>query len=283
MVSRVREPATLRPRLSYRVASYTLLVIASALTVIPLIYMISLSLQSDADIFSGDPVLWPDALQFDNYTTAFDQAPMARFMLNSFVMAGLITISHLIFDPMAGYAFAKFDFPFKRTLFIVILSTLMVPFFVRMIPLYVMFSQLGWIDSYQGLVAPFLADAFGIFLMRQFIEPLPDSLIDAARVDGASELRIYLTIILPQTKPALAVLGLFTFVFQWNNFLWPLIITSRTEMRTMPVGLTLFNQEHFTQWNLTAAGSVMLFIPTALLFLFSQRFLVRGIALTGLK
>jgi multiple sugar transport system permease protein len=119
--------------------------------------------------------------------------------------------------------------------------------------------------------------------MRQFIAPLPDELIEAARVDGASELRIYARIILPQTKPALAVLGLFTFVYQWNNFLWPLIVTSRTEMRTMPIGLTLFNEEYFTQWNLTAAGAVLLFIPTALIFALTQRYLVRGIALTGLK
>jgi multiple sugar transport system permease protein len=281
--TRVRSAPPTESPAGYRIASYVLLGVASALTVIPLVYMVSLSLQSDADIFSGDPVLWPDTMHFDNYTMAFEQAPMARFLLNSLIMAGLITLSHLILDPMAGYAFAKFDFPFKRTIFVVILSTLMVPFFVRMVPLYVMFSNLGWTDSYQGLVVPFLADAFGIFLMRQYIEPLPNALIDAARIDGASEFRIYTSIILPQTKPALAVLGLFTFVFQWNNLLWPLIVTSETEMRTMPVGLTLFNQENFTQWNLTAAGSVVLFVPTALMFVFSQRYLVRGIALTGLK
>jgi multiple sugar transport system permease protein len=159
----------------------------------------------------------------------------------------------------------------------------MVPFFVRMIPLYIMFAHLGWLDTYQGLIFPFLVSAYGIFLMRQFIEPLPNDLIDAARVDGASEFRIFAQIILPQTKPALAVLGLFSFVFQWNEYLWPLIATSRTDMRTMPIGLTLFNQEYFTQWNLTAAGAVVMFVPTALLFVFTQRYFVRGIALTGLK
>lgn len=266
-----------------QVVAYAFVVVCCALTVVPLIYMISLSLQSDADIFSGNPVLWPSTMHFENFQTLFERAPFGRFFLNSVVMAGLITISHLIFDPLAGYAFAKFEFPFKRAIFIVVLATLMIPFFVRMVPVYVMFSNLGWLDSYQGLVVPFLTDAYGIFLMRQFIAPLPDELIDAARVDGASELRIYARIILPQTKPALAVLALFTFVFQWNNFLWPLIATSTTAMRTMPVGLTLFNQEYFTQWNLTAAGSVVLFIPTALLFFFTQRYLVRGIALTGLK
>lgn len=266
-----------------RIAAYVFVILCCALTILPLAYMISLSLQSSADIFSGNPVLWPSTMHFDNFVTLFDRAPFGRFFLNSVIMAGLITIAHLILDPLAGYAFAKFEFPFKRTLFIVVLATLMIPFFVRMIPVYVMFSNIGWLDSYKALVVPFLCDAYGIFLMRQFIEPLPDELIDAARVDGASELRIYARVILPQAKPALAVLALFTFVFQWNNFLWPLIATSTTAMRTMPVGLTLFNQEYFTQWNLTAAGSVVLFIPTALLFFFTQRYLVRGIALTGLK
>jgi multiple sugar transport system permease protein len=249
----------------------------------PLLYMFSLSVQSNADVFSGSPVLWPSSLHFDNFSKLFKLAPFGRFFLNSFVMAGLITIAHLIFDPLVGYAFAKFDFPFRRTLFIVILSTMMVPFFVRMIPLYIMFSHLHWLNTYQGLVVPFLVNAFGIFLMRQFIAPLPDELIEAARVDGASELRIFTRIILPQTKPALGVLALFTFVTHWNEFLWPLLSTSTTSMRTMPVGITLFNTDYFTQWNLTAAGTVLLFVPTALLFFFTQRYLVRGIALTGLK
>lgn len=281
-----RRPAARRTDRLFPGANYVgyLVVLAvCALTVLPLLYMVSLSLQSNADLFSGDPVLWPSHMHFENFRTLFERVPFGRFFLNSVVMAGAITLSHLVLDPIAGYAFAKFQFPFRRTLFVVVLSTLMIPFFVRMIPVYVVFSQLGWLDSYQGLIVPFLCDAYGIFLMRQFIGPLPDELIDAARVDGAGELRIFARIILPQTKPALAVLALFTFVFQWNNFIWPLIATSTTRMRTMPIGLTLFNQEYFTQWNLTAAGSVVLFVPTAALFFFTQRYLVRGVALTGLK
>ncbi|MCW6009652.1 carbohydrate ABC transporter permease [Micromonospora sp. CPCC 205371] len=266
-----------------RVVAYVFVLLLCALTVLPLLYMVSLALQSDAEVYAGDPVLWPSSPRFDNFTALFERAPFGRFFVNSLVVAVVVTAAHLIFDPLVGYVFAKFEFPFKRTIFISVLSTLMIPFFVRMVPIYTMFSQIGWLDTYQGLVAPFLIDAFGIFLMRQFIAPLPDELIEAARVDGASELRIYARIILPQAKPALAVLGLFTFVYQWNNFLWPLIVTSRTEMRTMPIGLTLFNEEYFTQWNLTAAGAVLLFVPTALIFALTQRYLVRGIALTGLK
>ena len=266
-----------------RIVSYVLLVLLGLLTVTPLIYMIMLSVQSDADVFAGEPVLWPSDPQWGNFRRLFETAPFGRFFLNSAVVACVITGSHLIFDPLVGYVFAKFRFPGRQVAFVAILATLMVPFFVRMLPIYAIVSNLGWTDTYRGLVVPFLMDAYGIFLMRQFIQPLPDELIEAGRVDGASELGIYVRIILPQLKPALAVLGLFTFVFQWNEFLWPLIVTSRTEMRTMPIGLTLFNQEYFTQWNLTAAGALILFLPTALLFLLTQRFLVSGIALTGLK
>lgn len=266
-----------------RVVAYVLLVVLSLIMVIPLLYMVSLALQSDQDVFAGNPVIWPSTMHWENFVRLFDAAPIGRFLLNSFIMAGAITLSHLIFDPLVGYVFAKFEFPGRRIAFVALLSTMMVPFFVRMLPIYAMFSQLGWLDSYQGLIVPFLMDAYGIFLMRQFIAPLPNELMEAARVDGASEVRIYLQIIVPQLKPALAVLALITFVFQFNEFLWPLVATSSTDMRTLPIGLTLFNQEYFTQWNLTAAGALILFLPAAILFFFTQRFLVSGIALSGLK
>lgn len=266
-----------------RGVAYALLVILALITVLPLLYMIALSLQTDAEVFAGDPVIIPAEPQWNNFVRLFEAAPFGRFFLNSMIMAGLITISHLVFDPLIGYVFAKFEFPGRNIAFVAVLTTLMVPFFVRMLPIYALFSNLGWIDTYQGLIVPFLMDAYGIFLMRQFIQPLPNELIEAARVDGASELRIYLQVILPQLKPALAVLALLTFVFQWNEFLWPLIVTSSTEMRTMPIGLTLFNQEYFTQWNLTAAGALVLFLPTALFFVVTQKFLVEGISLSGMK
>jgi multiple sugar transport system permease protein len=266
-----------------RAAAYLLLIILGLITVLPLLYMISLALQTDAEAFAGDPVIIPSDPQWSNFVRLFEAAPFGRFFVNSFIMAGAITISHLIFDPLIGYVFAKFNFAGKNIAFIALLTTLMVPFFVRMLPIYALFSNLGWIDTYRGLIVPFLMDAYGIFLMRQFIQTLPDELIEAARVDGASELRIYAQVILPQLKPALAVLALLTFVFQWNEFLWPLIATSSTEMRTMPIGLTLFNQEYFTQWNLTAAGALILFIPTAIFFVVTQKFLVEGISLSGIK
>ncbi|GHO99311.1 sugar ABC transporter permease [Reticulibacter mediterranei] len=264
-------------------AIYIVLVLLSAIAILPLLYMLSLALQSDKEIFAGIPVLIPTDPQWQNFLAIWQKAPFARFFLNSVIVAGVITLSHLFFDPLAGYVFAKFRFPLKNVIFLLILGTLMIPFFVRMIPLYIIMAQLHWLDTYQSLIAPFLMSAFGIFLMRQFIQPLPFELIDAARLDGCSEFGIYWKIILPQVKPALATLGLFTFIFQWDEFLWPLIVVNSTEMRTMPVGLTLFNQEFFTQWNYTAAGAVVLFIPILVLFLFLQRYFVKGISLSGLK
>jgi multiple sugar transport system permease protein len=266
-----------------RIGSYLVLGFFAAITVVPLIYMGMLSLQTEAETLSADPVLWPANPQFGNYLELFERAPFGNFILNSLIVTGGITVAHLVFDPLVGYVFAKFSFPLKNTLFMLLLVTLMVPLFVRMIPLYTMMANLGWLNTYQALITPFLMDAFGIFLMRQFIQPIPDDLIHAARIDGASELRIYAKVILPQVKPAMAVLGVFTFVFQWNEFLWPLIATTTERMRTIPVGLTLFNQEYFTLWHLTAAGSVILFVPTVVVFLLTQRYFVRGITLSGIK
>jgi multiple sugar transport system permease protein len=262
---------------------YGVLAVAVLLAVFPFLYMISLSLQSDADIYSGVPVLNPEVLQFSNYVTIWERAPFARFVVNSFIIAGGITVLHLIFDPLIGYVFAKMQFPGKGTLFVGLLSTLMLPFFIRMIPLYILTAQMGMLNTYQGLIMPFAMSAYGIFLMRQFILPIPNDLIDAARIDGANDLVIFWRIVLPQLKPALATLGLLTFVFQFNEFLWPLIVVSTTEMRPITTGLTLFNQEFFTQWNLTATGGVILFFPSFLLFLLTQRYFIRSVMMSGMK
>ncbi|WP_312887357.1 carbohydrate ABC transporter permease [Rhizobium laguerreae] len=253
------------------------------LALFPFFYMVSLSLQSDADLFSGVPVIIPLELQFSNYITIWDKAPFARFIVNSFVIAGGITILHLLFDPLIGYVFAKLEFPGRRFMFVALLSTLMLPFFIRMIPLYILTAELGWLNTYQGLIMPFAMSAYGIFMMRQFIRPVPSELLDAARVDGASEWRIYRAIVLPQLGPPMATLGLLTFVFQFNEFLWPLVVVSSVEMRPITTGLTLFNSEFFTQWNLTATGGVILFVPSLLLFVFMQRYFVQSVMMSGMK
>jgi multiple sugar transport system permease protein len=263
--------------------TYAVLGIFVLLALFPFFYMVSLSLQSDADLFSGVPVIIPSELQFSNYVTIWDKAPFARFIVNSFVIAGGITFLHLIFDPLIGYVFAKLEFPGKNFMFAAVLSTLMLPFFIRMIPLYILTAELGWLNTYQGLIMPFAMSAYGIFMMRQFIRPIPLDLLDAARLDGASEWRIYRTIVLPQLGPAMATLGLLTFVFQFNEFLWPLVVVSSVEMRPITTGLTLFNSEFFTQWNLTATGGVILFVPSLLLFVFMQRYFVQSVMMSGMK
>jgi multiple sugar transport system permease protein len=276
--------ATLHLRsLPGNVAVYGVLAVAVLLALFPFLYMISLSLQSDADLYSGVPVIIPSVLQFSNYVDIWERAPFARFVLNSFIIAGGITALHLIFDPLIGYVFAKMRFPGKGPMFAALLSTLMLPFFIRMIPLYILTAEMGMLNTYQGLIMPFAMSAYGIFLMRQFILPIPDELIDAARIDGAGELRIFFSVILPQIRPALATLGLLTFVFQFNEFLWPLIVVSSTEMRPITTGLTLFNQEFFTAWNLTATGGVILFLPSFVLFLFTQRYFIRSVMMSGMK
>lgn len=265
------------------VGSYALLGFFVILAIFPFLYMISLSLQSDADLFSGVPVLIPSELQFSNYVSIWEKAPFARFIVNSFVIAGGITALHLFFDPLIGYVFAKLEFPGKRFMFGALLSTLMLPFFIRLIPLYILAANLGWLNTYQGLIVPFAMSAYGIFMMRQFIQPIPSDLLDAARIDGASEWRIYRSIVLPQLGAPMATLGLLTFVFQFNEFLWPLVVVSSVEMRPITTGLTLFNSEFFVQWNLTATGGMILFLPSFLLFVFMQRYFVRSVLMSGMK
>jgi multiple sugar transport system permease protein len=265
------------------IVSYAVMAVAVLLAVFPFVYMVSLSLQSDADLMSGLPVIVPPVLQFSNYVDIWQKAPFARFVVNSFIIAGGITALHLIFDPLVGYVFTKMDFPAKRLMFGAVLSTLMLPFFIRMIPLYVLTAKIGWLNTYPGLIVPFAMSAYGIFLMRQFIQPIPNELIEAARIDGASDLRIYVSIVLPLIRPGLATLALLTFAFQFNEFLWPLVVVSSTEMRPITTGLTLFNQEFFTAWNLTSTGGVILFIPSFVLFLFTQRYFVRSVMLSGMK
>ena len=214
--------------------------------------------------------------QWANFTRLFEAAPFARFVLNSFIIAGGITVAHLIFDPLVGYVFAKMEFPGKRFVFGAMLSTLMLPFFVRMIPLYILTAKMGWLNTYHGLILPFAMSAYGIFLMRQFIRPIPDDLIDAARIDGAGEFRHLPAIVLPQLQPALAVLALLTFVFQFNEFLWPLIVVSRTEMRPITDRADVVQPGvlHPVEPDRHRRGDP--FPPEPLLFLFTQRFFVRS-------
>jgi multiple sugar transport system permease protein len=211
--------------------------------------------------------------------------PLGRMYLNSIIVTGLTVVGVLFTSSLAGFAFAKYQFPGKEILFYAILATLMIPFFVTLIPVYYIVAQLGWIDRREGLIVPGLISAYGIFLMRQFIVGVPDEYIDAARIDGASEPLIYWRIILPLVRPALATLGTFTFIGSWNAFLWPLLVINNRDLMTVPLGLNslrLFAAEA-RNLHLLMAGTALSVLPTLIVFMFLQRYFIRGIALTGLK
>ena len=198
-------------------------------------------------------------------------------------MSAGIVIGHLIFDSLAAFAFARLKFPGKNILFIILLAGLMVPIFVTVIPAYAIVSSLGWIDTFAALIVPRLADVFGIILLRQYFSTIPMELDEAARMDGCSSWQIYWRIIIPLAKPALATLAIFSFLFAWNDFLWPLLVTNAEEMRTIQIGLNGFVGRYGTSWNYLMAGTITATLPSVVIFLFFQRALERGIAATGLK
>lgn len=264
---------------------YTILVITAALLVFPFVWMIDASLMTSGEIQSRPPVWLPKTPQFSNYPELLDNLPLGRFYLNSLLVTGATVIGVLLTSSLAGYAFAKYQFPGRSFLFYLILATLMIPGFVTLIPVFFIVRQLGWIDNYLGLILPGISSAYGVFFMRQFIYSIPDELIDAARIDGAAEILIYWRIILPLTKPALATLGTFVFIGAWNSFLWPLLVVNSRELYTVPLGLNSLRTfaAEARSLHLLVSGTVLSVIPTLILFVFLQRYFIQGIALTGLK
>jgi ABC-type glycerol-3-phosphate transport system permease component len=247
-------------------------------------WMVSTSLKTDQDVFTWPPRLVPQPVRFQNYVDAWNSAPYARFFFNSAFIALVVTLANLFFSSLAGYAFAKYQFPGKQWIFIALLCTMMIPFQVTMIPVFVILSKLHWVDTYWGLIIPFTAGAFGIFLMRQFLSTIPDDLIDAARIDGCSEFRTFLTIVLPLSKPALSALGIFVFMASWNGFIWPFIIVKSTEMKTLPLAVAdLAEGLYVMSWPLMMAGACFVVLPAIVVFLIFQKNFVEGITLTGIK
>jgi len=254
---------------------YVILILFAAIVIFPLFYVISISLQSFQEVSKFPPTIVPQVPKFTNYVTLFNMGHFSRFLLNSFIFAGSLTISHMFFSSLAGYVLAKFEFPFKKTITLLVLISMMFPVNMRAIPLYTLIVKLRLAGTYTGLIIPFLTGGFTIFIMRQYIvSAIPDAFIDAARLDGSSEFKIFWTIVLPLAKPALAVVAILQFVLRWNMFLWPLIV-ARGELKTLPVALAgLKESERFVQWNIIGAGCVFLIIPTLILFLIFQRFII---------
>lgn len=263
---------------------YVVLTGGLVLLVGPFIWMLLGSFRPDRELKQVPPAWLPQDPTLDNYRNLFDRLDFPTYFFNSAVVALSITLGNLAFCAMLGYALAKLEFPGKRLIFVLVLATLMIPGVVTFVPLFVLVSNLGMVNTFPGLIFPFLAGPFGVFLMRQFILSLPDELIQAARVDGAGEWRIFRSVILPLCKPALATLGILTFLTSWNNFLWPLVVAQSEDKYTLPVALAIYAiGENRSDYGLLMAGSVVIILPVLAVFLVLQRHFVRGIAMTGIK
>ena len=264
---------------------YVLLIMGFVAVVTPFVWMILGSFKSEGELLRVPPTWWPQTPTLDNYRNLFSKESFLRYFANSAFVALVVTIGNLIFCSMVGYALAKLRFRAKKVVFGLVMGTLLIPGMVTFVPLFVLVANLGLVDSYPGLILPFLVTPFGVFLMRQFIVGLPDELLDAGRVDGASELRIFRQIILPLCGPGLATLGILTFLGSWNNFLWPLVVAQTQDHYTLPVALALFStgQNVTPNYGILLAGATVVVLPIVIVFLILQRRFIEGIATTGIK
>ena len=288
MTAPIDEEQTLRSRRSRgprpRWWLYVVLTIGVIAMIIPFVWMILGSFKTTTEIRQYPTEFIPRDPTLDNYTELFVRLDFTTFFLNSFIVAVFVTIGNIVFSSMIGYALAKLEFRGKKLLFALVLGTLMIPGVVTFVPLFVLTANLGLVNSYPGLILPFLITPLGVFLMRQFMLSLPDDIIEAARIDGASEWRIFLRVIMPLCGPAVATLTILTFLGSWNNFLWPLVVATTEDMYTLPVALALYSvTQNAAQYGLMMAGAVVVVVPVLILFVFLQRYFVQGIALTGIK
>ncbi|MDP2912654.1 MAG: carbohydrate ABC transporter permease [Candidatus Omnitrophota bacterium] len=266
-----------------KTAIYVFLFAGAISMAIPYLWMFVTSIKPIEEIQSYPPsfiVKNPTALP---YQDLFRLIPMWRYIWNSVYVAGAVTLANIFFCSLAGYAFAKHKFWGRDKIFFVLLGSLMIPWQVNLISGFVLMRKLGWLNSYNALVIPVMAGVFGLFLCRQFIMSIPDDLIDAARIDGCGEFTIYRLVILPLIKPVLATLAIFTFLQQWNNFIWPLVVINSSSMRTLPLALSVLNGQFGTNFAMVMAGAVVATTPMLIVFLSFQKYFMKGIAMTGLK
>lgn len=281
-----RQPG--RPRIrvnSGKIVVYTILILGSFVAIMPFLWMILASFKTGAEVRQIPPTFWPVEPTLENYKTIFSdpKLPLALFYRNSAIIAIVNVATALFTSSLFGYIFAKFKFPGSRFWFWIVLALMMIPFQVTMIPSYLILAKLGLLNKLTGLMIGAAITPFGIFLMRQFSLSIPNEMLDAARVDGASEWRIYWSIVIPQLRAALATLGMLTFMFNWNAYLWPLIVLTEQENRTLPIVLTWYTTQHSNQIQLSMAATVMVIVPILIVFLISQRWIVKGITLSGIK
>lgn len=266
-----------------RAALWGCLGLGSIAMVLPFYWMVLTSLKSKSEIVRIPPSFFPESLTLANYAEAWDRLEFPILLRNSVFLSTAMTALVLLSSAMVGYVFAKIEFPGRNVLFVLILSSMMIPFNVVMIPLFLLIVRLKWANSYWGIIAPGVFSSFGIFLMRQVMGALPDELLDAARIDGAGEFKIFFRVVLPLSSSPLAALGILTFMGQWDSFLWPLIVLTRADLFTLPVGLALFSNRFYTEYGPLLAGSTISVIPILALFLSAQSFFMESIALQGMK
>ncbi len=266
-----------------RILVYLLLSAGALVMILPFLWMLSTSLKDSAATFTLPPQWVPDSPTLNSYKQAFETVPLGRFFLNSVLVALVSTFFQVLICAMAGYAFARIPFKGRELLFILYLATLMVPQQVTLTPLFILMTLLGWANTYQALILPGIFSAFGTFLMRQFFLGIPRSLEEAAFIDGAGYVRVFFQIIIHLAKPAIATLWIFAFMASWNNFLWPLIITSDTALMTLPLGLSTLQGRWTTEWNVLMAGTLISILPMVLVYVFTQKYIIKGLTHTGLK
>lgn len=264
-------------------ATYAVLIFGAAFILLPFVWMISTSLKPDKEVLMMPPKWIPTVLQWKNYVDAFKAVPFFTYLKNSVIVTVLITTCELITTILAAFAFARLEFKGKNLLFMLLVATMMVPGEILIIPNFVTLAQLGWIDTYKAMVAPWATSVFSIFLLRQQFASIPESYYKAARMDGCSDLRYLLTVMVPMSRPTVVSIALLKIINSWNSYFWPLIATNSREMRTLPVGLAYFTTEAGTDYNTLMAFSLMIISPTIIVYLFTQKYIIQGVSKTGLK
>ncbi len=266
-----------------RAVAYIIISLVAVSALMPLYWMFTTSLKGQASYLSQPPEFFPAQPTFDNFRRMFANPNMGRWIANSFFISISVTTLNIFFASLAGYAFAKLDFPGRRWLFWAYMATMMVPFQVTMFPLFQLMVTFGWVNTYLPLIIPAAALPYNVFLMRQVIRALPSEILDSGRIDGASEFSLFWRLVLPMSTNGIAVMGIFTFVLTWNDFLWPLIILNTETMRTLPLALATFQSSFETDYGLLMAGGAIMAIPMFIIFFFFQRYFLQGVTLGGVK
>lgn len=253
------------------------------LSLFPFVWMVSISFKTQGKTFQWPPRLLPSQPTVQHYLKVWSVVPFGRWLLNSLLVTIVVVLGNALFASMAGFVFARLDFPLKEIIFYALLGSLMIPGQITLIPKFITMKWLGWVDTYPGIFVPKLVTVFSIFLMRQFFQSIPESLVDTARIDGCSYYRVFWNIMLPLAKPALAAVAIYQFMGAWNGFMWPLIIAQTPEMFTLPVGLAYFQNQYYTFWGKQMAAATIMSIPTVLIFIMFQKQFTEGIHFSGIK